>query len=181
MAKDKISVRFSGGQKLDKALKEIANLKQSAATRIVTTSLTAANNQLKKSIKSVTPVSEKGSTGRDGSRGAKTKVKGHTKGTLKRSIQSRRQTTSALSRERDVFAASVYVSDGHGKNPEKNPNKDGWYAHFVQFGTSGSSGQEKNDFMYKGLKLAEKNVKNKLGSSLAKKIAKFGQQKINNL
>jgi hypothetical protein len=178
MAKDGLHIRFKGGQKLDRALSEIANLHQSKATLIVNNSLSAASTQLKKSIKSVTPESSNGSNGRDGSRGAATKVKGHTKGTLKRSLEARLQKTSGLSRNRNIFAASVFVRDGHGRNKEKDNNKDGWYAHFMQGGTPNIS---KNDFMAKGTAKAVSKVKNKLGSSLAKKIAVFGQMKINKL
>jgi hypothetical protein len=178
MAKDGIHIRFNGGLKLDRALTEIGNLKQSKATLIVNSSLSAAATQLKSSIKSVTPKSKTNSSGRDGSRGAETKVKGHTKGTLRRSLTTRLQKTSSLSKDRSVFAASVYVADGHGKNPEKDANKDGWYAHFLQGGTPNIA---KNDFMAKGAKLAVNKVTNKLGSTLAKKIAAFGQMEINKL
>jgi len=178
MAKDGIHIKFRGGEKLDRALRDIANIKQSKASVIVNSSVRSASVELKKSIKSVTPKGKKNFEGRDGSRGAKTKVHGHNKGTLRRSLQHRLQKTSALSKDRNVFAASVFIRDGHGGNKEKDPNLDGWYAHFLTLGTPKIA---KNDFMNKGAKLAANKVKNKLGSTLAKKIAAFGQTKINRL
>lgn len=178
MAKDGISIHFRGGAKLDAALVRIANIKQSNASSIVYSSLTSAANTAKKSIKTFTPVGKKDFSGRDGSRGAKSKVHGHTRGTLKRSLQSRLQRTSKLSQNKNVFAASVFVADGHGRNKEKDPNKDGWYAHFVTLGTPNHT---PNDFMAKGLKSGENAIKKKLGSTIAKKIALFGQMKVNKL
>lgn len=178
MAKDGISIHFRGGAKLDAALVRISNVKQSKASAIVYSSLTQAANAAKKSIKSATPVGDKDFSGRDGSRGAKSKVHGHTKGTLRRSLTIRLQRTSILSKNPNVFAASVFIADGHGRNKEKDPNKDGWYAHFV---TMGTPNHIPNDFMAKGLKAAENAIKKKLGSSIAKKIALFGQIEINKL
>ena len=83
MAKDGIHIQFKGGAKLDLALTKIANVKQSKASTIVNNTVKTASTELKRQIKAVTPQSSSGSTGRDGSRGAKTKVHGHTKGTLK--------------------------------------------------------------------------------------------------
>ena len=166
MAKDGISIQFRGGAKLDRALSKIAVTKNSAATKIVNQSLSAGATQVKKSIAAETPKADKDTTG------FKTSSRNVKVGQLKKSLRSglRRKVNVG----RHVFLAGVTFNDD-----------EGWFSKFLMgrshaenaFGFAGGH----NAFLKKGVKKSESKFKNKLGSSLAKKIAAFSQAKINRL
>lgn len=174
MARDRISIQFRGGAKLDKALADIARIKQSGATSIVNKSLSAGATQVKKSIIREVPV-----WGGSDTKGFALGSRNVTVGQLKRSV------TSGLRRKadvpRDVFLAGVWFKEwkyGATKNVD-----DGFFAKYLKdktkpnaFGATGN-----NNFISKGVKQAESKFKNKVGGQLAKKIAAFAQAKINRL
>lgn len=172
MAKDGIRVSFRGGAKLDRALTKIGNIKQSKATTIVNQALNAGATQVKKSIANVTPVADKDTTG------FSTSSNNTTKGQLKRSLRSGLR--KKVNVDRTTFLAGVWYQDtGTGSND------DGWFAKFLMgrshapnaFGFKGGH----NAHLKKGISKGEKPFKNKVGGSLARKIAAFGQAQINKL
>jgi|TARA_Y100000310_G_scaffold169451_1_gene169496 hypothetical protein len=172
MAKDGIHVHFGGGAALDRALTRIGNIKQSKASTIVNSSLSAGATQVKKGIARVTPVAEKDTTG------FKTSSRNVTKGQLKRSLKSGLR--KKVNVDRSTFLAGVWFQTKKGG---ASATADGFFAKQVlekhranAFGYTGG-----NNFLTKGVKASESNFKNKVGSSLAKKIAAFGQLEINKL
>jgi len=172
MAKDGIQINFGGGAALDRALTRIGNIKQSKATTIVNSSLSAGATQVKKSIASVTPVSSKDTTG------FKLASRNITKGQLKRSLKSGLR--KKVNVDRNTFLAGVWFQNKRGG---ASANDDGFFAKQVleshrsnAFGYTGG-----NNFLSKGVKSSEAAFKKKVGSSLAKKIAAFGQAEINKL
>ena len=172
MARDGISIQFRGAAALDRALTRIGNLKQSKATTIVNSSLSAGATQVKKSIARVTPVADKGTTG------FKTSSRNVTKGQLKRSLKSGLR--KKVNVGRNTFLAGVWFQTKKGG---ASANADGFFAKQVleshgpnAFGFTGG-----NNFLKKGVKAGESAFKNKLGGTLAKKIAAFGQVEIDKL
>lgn len=169
---DGLHITFRGGKELDRALTKIGNIKQSKATSIVNSSLSAGATQVKKSIASVTPVSSKET------KGFKLSSRNTTKGQLKRSLKSGLR--KKVNVGRNTFLAGVWFQNKRGGAAE---DSDGWFAKMVleshrpnAFGYTGG-----NNFVKKGIKIGESAFKNKLGGSLAKKIAAFGQSEINKL
>lgn len=172
MAKDGIRVHFKGGAKLDRALAQMAITHQSATSKIVNQSLSAGATQVKKSVQAVTPEFHK-DTVVQGKGRSPLKI---TKGQLKRSIKSGLRTKAKISR--NSFLAGVWIQNKKGGASD---NADGWFAKQViekhapnAFGYTGG-----NDFVKRGYKAGESKFRQKVGSQLAKKIAKLHQTIIN--
>lgn len=172
MAKDGITIRFRGGAKLDRALTNIGNLKQSKATEIVNSSLSAGATQVKKSIASVTPTFEK-DTVVQGKGRSPLKV---TKGQLKRSLKSGLR--KRVNVGRNVFLAGVWFQTKKGG---ASSDADGWFAKQVleRHNPNAFKYTGGNNFLKKGVQIGDPKFRNKVGGSLARKIAAFGQSQVN--
>ena len=168
MARDGIHIHFRGGDKLDRALSQI---QQRIGTKIINQSLSAGATQVKKSIKAVTPVTNLGDT-----KGFKLDSRNTTVGQLKKSIASGLR--KKVNTGRDVFLAGVWFQNKRGGASE---DSDGFFAKQVierhapnAFGYKGG-----NNFLQKGVKAGESKFRNKVGSSLANKLAAHHQSIIN--
>jgi len=173
MAKDGVTITFRGGERLDRALANIAVTNQSLASKIVTSSLSAGATQVKKIVKKETPKAKKDTTG------FKPDSTNISVGQLRNSLKSglRNKPTGTL--DLSSFIAGVWFED-----TKDGSDEDGFFARFLterhspnKFGFAGGH----KAFIKRAVKMAESNFKNKVGGTIAKKIAAFSQLKINKL
>ena len=153
MARDGLSMKLEGGAKLDRVLAKMAITKQSRASAIVYSALGSGATTAKKSAKAAAPVDT---------------------GTLKKSLISglRRKVQTP----RDVFLSAVSFEFTRKKNT--NEGTGGWTSLFTILGTKK---QHPNNFLLKGAKDSEPQVRKRIGDMLAKKIAVLNQKIINSL
>jgi len=153
MAKDGLSMKLEGAAKLDRALTKMAVTHQSKASTLVYGALKSGSTVAKKAIKKKAPVD---------------------KGTLRSSLVNglRRKVPTP----RDVFIAAVNFEFTRKKNT--NEGTGGWTSLFTILGTKK---QHPNNFLLKGAKASEPQVRKKIGDMLAKKIAVLNQKIINSL
>lgn len=155
-----MTIQFRGGLKLDKALREMDRNRD--ATNAAYSALSAGATQVKKGVKSVTPVMkdrQETEVKRKGQKGIKI-----VKGQLKKSVTSGLRKKAAKSR--NVFMASVWFKNAKGGG--KEGVDDGFHVVW----------NKPDQIVKKGVKKSENAFKNKVGGTLAKKIALIHQRKI---
>lgn len=174
MANDGVTVHFRGGQKLDRALSRIGNIKQSKATSIIYSSLSAGATQVKKGIIAKAPKWSGGDT-----EGFKVNSQNTTVGQLRKSIKSGLR--KKVNVGRNTFLAGVWFQNKRGG--AKDGVDDGFFIKFLEethkanaFGFTGGQ-----PFIKKGVKNSSQAFKNKVGGSMARKIALWGQSEINKI